>query len=52
MSKCNGSCTKRRVGCRTDCPIWAQEEALKQERYARAQAAKRCVLHSAKRGEI
>ena len=38
MSKCNGSCTKRRVGCRTDCPIWAQEEALKQERYARAQA--------------
>ena len=38
MSKCDGSCTKRQVGCRTGCPIWAEEEARKEERYARAQA--------------
>lgn len=37
MSKCNGRCTRRKVGCRTGCEIWEAEEALKEKRYAARQ---------------
>ena len=36
--KCDGSCTKRRVGCRTGCPVWEREEAMKEKRYAKKRA--------------
>lgn len=38
--KCQG-CTKRRVGCRVDCEIWAAHEAEKAQRYARAEEHRR-----------
>lgn len=31
-------CEKRELGCRTNCPDWAEHEAKKAERYARKQA--------------
>lgn len=29
MTSCPIHCPHRRVGCRTDCPLWAQHEAEK-----------------------
>lgn len=34
MTNCPIHCTHRRVGCRTDCPLWAQHEAEKARSYA------------------
>lgn len=31
---CTQDCQRRRVGCRKDCPDWAEHERLKAERYA------------------
>lgn len=37
VGKCDSSCTKRAVGCRTGCPKLEAEEALKEKRYAARQ---------------
>lgn len=34
---CKG-CEKRELGCRTNCPDWAEHEQKKAERYAQKQA--------------
>ena len=34
---CQG-CEKRELGCRTDCPDWAEHERKKAERYAQKKA--------------
>ena len=34
LDSCPQDCQRRRVGCRTDCPDWAEHERLKAERYA------------------
>lgn len=34
---CQG-CEKRELGCRANCPDWAEHEAKKAERYARKKA--------------
>lgn len=34
MTSCPIHCTDRRVGCRTDCPVWEQHEAEKAQSYA------------------
>lgn len=36
---CPKDCPRRKVGCRTDCPDWAEHERLKAERYAAAHRA-------------
>jgi hypothetical protein len=33
MTSCPIHCPHRRVGCRTDCPLWAQHEAEKARSY-------------------
>ena len=37
--KCDASCPKRRVGCRTGCEIWEKHEAKKERRYAAKKVA-------------
>lgn len=34
MTTCPIECPNSRVGCRTDCPVWAQHEAEKARSYA------------------
>lgn len=34
MTNCPIECPNRRVGCRTDCPVWAKHEAEKASSYA------------------
>lgn len=34
MTNCPIECSNRRVGCRTDCPVWKQHEAEKAIFYA------------------
>lgn len=39
LDSCPRDCPRRAVGCRTDCPDWAEHERRKAERYAAASRA-------------
>lgn len=39
LDSCPRDCPRRMVGCRADCPDWAEHERRKEVRYAAARAA-------------